>query len=171
MTGWTLLIASHAACASAALVLGAFNLLRRRKGDPLHRTVGWAWAATMAYVSVSSFWIRAIIPGHLSPVHVLSVVTLASLLAGVFFAARRRTAAHRLFMRGAYFGLLGAFLAAVAMPNRLIPRLALHAPFTALAALASTFVAGAVVIGLSFLATRVAGGFPQARRVRPASGE
>ena len=46
------LIGFHATCATIALLLGAAVLLRRVKGDRLHRLAGRTWVATM-YVARS----------------------------------------------------------------------------------------------------------------------
>jgi uncharacterized membrane protein len=45
--GWTVLIGTHAVAATLALVLGATNLIRRRRGDLPHRTIGRAWLVFM----------------------------------------------------------------------------------------------------------------------------
>jgi len=169
MDGWTLLIAAHAFCATVALIVGAFNLLRRRKGDLLHRIAGWSWTAAMIFVSVSSFWIRTFNPGRLSPIHILSVITLVSLAGAIWSAARHNIASHRGFMLGSYFGLLGALVAAVAVPGRMIPPLAVHDPLTAVEALVATIAVGGVILGTAFLvASRMTSRIGGASRSRQA---
>ena len=41
MSSWTPVIATHAATAATSLLLGGYQLIRRTKGDPVHRRVGW----------------------------------------------------------------------------------------------------------------------------------
>src|SRR4051795_7568405 len=70
--GWTTLIALHAVGATVALILGAYLVLRRRKGDLLHRRLGRFWMADMYWVGFSSFGIKRLTPGHFSWIHGLS---------------------------------------------------------------------------------------------------
>jgi uncharacterized membrane protein len=149
MTGWTLLVASHAFAASVAVPLGGYQLFRRRRGDTRHRRVGHVWVVAMLYVAITSFWIRDLRDGRLSLLHVLSVVTLVSVVAGVVAARRHDVRRHRANMRGAWFGLVGAMIGALAVPDRLLPRFVLTEPLQAMGALALTILAFAAVIGLA----------------------
>lgn len=149
MTGSTVLIAAHATTALVCLLLGGYQLLRRTKGDRSHRLTGWIWVAGMTFVSTSSFAVRELRDGRLSLLHVLSVVTLVSLVMGVVAVRRRNITRHRASMRGSWFGLVGAFIGAVAVPERRIPTFVVTDPLGALTA------AGAIVIltaGLVWLA-------------------
>lgn len=133
MYGMTPIIAVHAVVATAGLVLGTVNVFRRRRGDALHRIIGYFWVASMMFVAVSSFWIRSLNHGHFSLIHILSVVMIVSLAGGVIAARRHDRRTHRGFMLGAYTGLCGAFIAAVAIPHRLIPELAFRHPLDIIA--------------------------------------
>lgn len=126
---WTLLIALHAAGATLAAVLGGFQLLRRRKGDLLHRRVGRIWMADMYWVCFSSFGIQRLDPGHFSWIHGLSLWTILSLTVAVVAARRGNIREHRQWVMGSYLGLLAAGVAAVAFPRRLVPQTAMHAPW------------------------------------------
>jgi len=67
----------HAYAALSAFVLGAVQLARA-KGTTQHRALGYAWAAIMLTVAVSSFWVHEIrLWGPWSPIHLLSIFTLA----------------------------------------------------------------------------------------------
>ena len=145
---WTPIIAAHAAGATLAVALGGFLLLRRRKGDLLHRRIGRIWMADMYWVSLSSFGIRRLVPGHFSWIHGLSLWTIVSLTVAVWAAATHRVRTHRAWVVGSYFGLLGAGVAAVAFPVRLVPQTAVHHPVVLAAWLAALTVVAAVVIGL-----------------------
>lgn len=136
MDGWTILIAAHAAGATLAVLLGGWNLWLSRKGDLLHRRVGRIWFVTMYWVAFSSFGIKRLHPGHFSWIHGLSAWTIISLTIALWAALTHRIDLHKGFVAGSYFGLLGAGIAAVAFPQRLVPQTAMHAPLSLLAALA-----------------------------------
>lgn len=123
---WTLLIAIHAIAAAYALIFGAVNLFRKQKGDRPHRVLGFVWLAAMYFVIISSFWIKTVNPGHFSWIHGLSVFTFITISIGLYAAIRHNVKAHMGYMRGSYFGLLGAFIGVVVVPWRLIPQMALH---------------------------------------------
>ena len=122
---WTVLISLHAIAASYALIFGAVNLIRRTKGGRLHRIVGRIWAAAMYVVILTSFGIRTI-DGGFNWLHGLSVLTFCTLTAGLFAAYKRNIRAHRSFMTGSYFGLIGALVGVLAVPARRIPQLAIN---------------------------------------------
>lgn len=148
------LLAAHASTAMVCLLLGAYQLLRRVKGDRPHRITGWIWVAGMLFVATSSFAIRDLRDGQFSLLHALSLVTLVSLVIGVIAARRGRITPHRASMRGSWIGLSGAFIGAVAVPDRAIPTFTVSNPLGALAALAAVAAITAVVITLAHLAWR-----------------
>lgn len=123
---WTVLIIIHALAASYALLFGAFNLIRKKKGDPLHRILGFTWIGCMYFVCISSFWIQTITPGSFSPLHALSAFTICTVSLALFAAIRHNIDSHKKLMTGSYFGLLAAFIGVASVPTRLIPQLAIH---------------------------------------------
>jgi uncharacterized membrane protein len=115
-------IAIHLAAALPALALGTIQLARA-KGTRSHKALGWAWAALMIAVALSSFWIFEIRKGAgPSLIHLLSVWTLISLACAIYFVRRGNVRAHIGFMLGTFLGLAGAGLGALA-PGRLLWRL------------------------------------------------
>lgn len=160
MHSWTALIAGHAVAATLAMLLGAANLLRRRRGDLAHRVIGRTWVGAMYLTAFSSFWIQEIRPGRFSWIHGLSVLTIVTLSLGLYNARRGRVAAHAGNMIGTYLGLLGAFVGVVAAPNRLVPQ-AFQQDWVGMAIVTALIVAA----GLVFVAvvTRLVG-----RRMAPA---
>lgn len=124
-SSWTLLISLHALAASYSLIFGAVNLLRRTKGGRVHRTVGRIWVVAMYVVVLTSFGIRTI-DGGFNWLHALSVLTFCTLTAGLWAIRKRNIRAHRSFMTGSYFGLIGAFVGVLAVPSRRIPQLAIY---------------------------------------------
>lgn len=149
MEGWTVLLAAHAAGATLAVLLGGWNLWLSRKGDVLHRRVGRIWFVIMYWVAFSSFGIKRLHPGHFSWIHGLSAWTIVSLTIALWAAMTHRVDLHKGFVAGSYFGLLGAGIAALAFPQRLVPQTAMHAPLSLLAALAG-------VTALAYLLVRLA---------------
>jgi hypothetical protein len=79
----------------------------------------------MYVVVLTSFGIRTI-DGGFNWLHALSVLTFCTLTAGLWAIWKRNIKAHRSFMTGSYFGLLGAFVGVLAVPSRRIPQLAIH---------------------------------------------
>lgn len=152
MDGFTPLVAGHATAATLAMVLGAVNAVRRRRGDPAHRLIGRVWAAAMYLTAGSSFWIQDLRPGSFSWIHGLSVLTLVTLTLGLWRARRGDVRAHAANMIGTYLGLLGAFVGVVAVPSRLVPT-AFQQDWLGMAAVTGAIVAA----GLTFtwLVTRL----------------
>jgi len=151
VSGWEVLTVTHASTASVGLLLGGYQL-RRVKGDRVHVLLGWVWVAAMTYVATSSFAIREIRNGQLSLLHVLSIVTLISMALAIVAIRRGNVARHRGAMRGSWFGLIGAFIGAVAVPKRRIPTFAVTDP------LGATLVA-VTIVALTFGLIWLAHGF------------
>lgn len=143
---WNALIVTHAVAASLAMVLGAVNLARRRRGDAAHRVIGRTWLVVMYFTAGSSFWIQQLRPGNFSWIHGLSAFTLVTLTLGLWNARQGNIPGHAGNMIGTYLGLWGAFLGAVAVPNRLVPQ-AFQDDWAAMALL----TAGIVAVGLAFV--------------------
>jgi uncharacterized membrane protein len=143
---WTALIALHAIGATTALVLGPYLILRRRKGDLLHRRIGRIWMADMYWVAFSSFAIKRLSPGHFSWIHGLSAWTIFSLTMAIWAARTHRIQQHRGWVLGTYGGLVGAGIAAAAFPARLLPQTAVHHPIWLVGGLLSATVLAAAVV-------------------------
>jgi uncharacterized membrane protein len=122
---WSVLIAVHAVAAAYSILFGAFQLLRRTKGGSVHRVVGRIWVAAMYVVILTSFGIRTL-NGGFTWLHALSVFTLCTVSIGLWAARTGRIPAHRSYMTGSYFGVLGAFIGVVVVPDRRIPQLAIN---------------------------------------------
>jgi uncharacterized membrane protein len=96
----------HAFAAMAAFALGIVQL-SAPKGTLPHRTIGWIWVAFMRAIAVSSFWIHGYrVIGPFSPIHFLSIFTLAMLPLAVLHARRHRVVKHRNAMIGILTGAL-----------------------------------------------------------------
>ena len=99
------LVWGHLATILTPLLLTPLMLLRRR-GDRLHRRLGWVWAASMAVTALMSFGIRDINQGQFSPIHILSAFTLLMVPFLVLAARRHQHALHRGIVRGMVAGAL-----------------------------------------------------------------
>ena len=100
-----------------ALPLGAYVLVRR-KGDALHRLLGWLWAGLMMLAALSSFGLRGMM-GSVSVIHLLSILTVVMIPRGIVQAMRHDIAAHQRTMALTYLGLAVAGLFTL-LPGRLL---------------------------------------------------
>ncbi|HEY5723165.1 MAG TPA: hypothetical protein VIT45_12665 [Allosphingosinicella sp.] len=99
------LVWGHIATIVLALVLTPVMLLRRR-GDRLHRRLGWIWATAMAATAAATFGIRGLNQGSLSLIHILSAWTLIQVPVIVWAARTHNVARHRASVRGMVTGAL-----------------------------------------------------------------
>ncbi|HIO91752.1 MAG TPA: DUF2306 domain-containing protein, partial [Leucothrix mucor] len=111
----------HLIAASTALLLGGF-ILFTAKGTARHKFLGRIWAVSILVTAIGSFAIQ--ISGRLSPIHILSVVSLISLFIGITAIRKGNVRTHRGAMVGGYTGLFIAFLFTFD-PDRMIGQFAL----------------------------------------------
>jgi uncharacterized membrane protein len=81
-------------------------MLLRRRGDRIHRRLGWAWVALMLTTALISFNIRFNTPGQPSWIHLLTVLTLVLVPTIVISARRHKVRLHGNFARGTVAGAL-----------------------------------------------------------------
>ena len=121
-------IVVHLTLAATALLLGPVALALR-KGSRGHRAIGYAWVTLMVGAALSSVFIRDFRMPNLAgftPIHILTVVTLAGVDSAIFAIARRNVGAHRRGMWQAYLGgCIGAGAFAL-MPGRYLGDLLWH---------------------------------------------
>jgi len=96
---------SHIGTIIVALALTPLMLLRRR-GDTMHRRLGWLWTAAMLLTALLSFGVRGINGAGLSLIHLLSAWTLVQVILLVWYARRHQVARHRGAVRGMVTGAL-----------------------------------------------------------------
>jgi len=110
----------HAFAAMTAFVLGLVQFAAP-KGTLPHRTIGWIWVLLMAAVAVSSFWIHQIrLLGPWSPIHLLSIFTLAMLPLAVWRAHSHRVTDHRRIMTFIFAGALVVAGLFTLLPGRIM---------------------------------------------------
>jgi uncharacterized membrane protein len=96
----------HAFAAMAAFALG-FVQLAAPKGTLPHRTLGYVWVVLMLVICITSFWIQDLrVWGPWSPIHLLSIFTLATLPFAILHARRHRVSQHRNAMIMMFAGAL-----------------------------------------------------------------
>ncbi|KAF0812393.1 hypothetical protein IGB42_03061 [Andreprevotia sp. IGB-42] len=108
----------HLAAALLALLLGGVQLALPRGGGR-HKLLGCVWLAAMAMTALTSFALHGS-TARFSWVHLLSLWVLFCVVAVVRHARRGEIDRHRAFALGAYLGLLGAGIAALLTPGRLL---------------------------------------------------
>lgn len=142
----SMLGAAHAAAASAALAFGALVLLVP-KGTQLHRALGMAYVVAMVALNFAAFGIYRI-NGHFGPFHVLALLSLGTVLAGVAMVLRRPRnwlARHYQMMSFSYLGLLSAGVTQM-LVNLPLLHGAVRGTLTGVASAAAFTAAGAFVL-------------------------
>lgn len=110
----------HAFAAMSAFALGLVQFAAP-KGTLSHRAIGWTWVLLMTGVAVSSFWILEIrLVRGWSPIHLLSLFTLAVLPFAVWRAHTHRVADHRRIMISIFAGALVVAGLFTLLPGRIL---------------------------------------------------
>ena len=109
----------HLSAAIFALLLGILIILIK-KGTYRHKLMGRFWVVLMFTIAITSLWIRDLNEGALSGIHLLSALTILSLILGVRAIRNGYVEAHKRFMIGTFICLCGAGLGTL-LPGRLIP--------------------------------------------------
>lgn len=120
LLGAPAVIQIHAFAALAAFAVGAVQLAAP-KGTIPHRFVGWSWAALMLLVAASSLFIHTIrLWGPWSPIHLLSLLVLATLPLAIWHARRHNVRRHRQAMLMLFTGALVIAGAFTLLPGRIM---------------------------------------------------
>jgi uncharacterized membrane protein len=123
IAGAPLAIKIHLATVLPAFVIGTWQIFFSRKGSPTHRTLGFTYLALMTATAVSTFFIRSIGAGDLSPVHLFIPLTLFGVFGALWNVRRGDIRGHRNAMLGLYWGGLLLAGALTLLPGRLLHRL------------------------------------------------
>jgi uncharacterized membrane protein len=98
-------VIAHLATVLLALPLGVSQLVLP-KGTMRHRIVGYIWCALMTITAIVSFSVHVINPGHLSLIHIFSVMTLVFIPPIILFARAGNVARHQRSVLGLMLGSL-----------------------------------------------------------------
>lgn len=139
-------VATHATAASLSLTLGGYQLVRRRRGDRVHRLLGRVWVGAMYVMLVTAMFVRPVSLRRFDVFQVLAVFTFCTLTIGLLAAMRGQVEKHRGYLTGSYLGVVGAFVGAVAVPQRDIPQLVVHRPAVFAASVVVIVLVSAVVV-------------------------
>ncbi|WP_137136051.1 DUF2306 domain-containing protein [Rhizobium sp. FKY42] len=150
----------HVAAVLPAAVLGAFLLIWKGRGTPLHRLFGKIWLILMLVTAGSSFFIHSLdMIWGFSPIHLLSVMVIFSSWRVYRTARAGNIRAHTATVRQLYFwGIV------VAGGFTLVPHRLMHAVVikdTSTLQLAMLIVISAVALLVFYL--------QQNRKIRPFS--
>lgn len=116
------LIASHALAAIGALLLGALQFLAP-KGTLNHRIAGYIWVVLMLWIASSSFGIHKLqLFGPFSPIHLLSIFAIVSIIPAVWAARKKDIKVHRKAMISLYFYALVVSGLFTFLPDRIMNR-------------------------------------------------
>ena len=113
------LIWLHLASVMLPLAITPVQLLRRR-GDGVHRMLGWIWALSLFGTALISFGIRDVNDGDFSFIHIFSIITILTVPMLVFAARHHRIARHRRAVRGLVTGALLAAGYFTLIPSRIL---------------------------------------------------
>ena len=92
-----------------------------RRGSPLHKVLGWTWVSGMCGVAISSFWVHEIrLAGPFSPIHLLSVVAVTTIIWAIIAIRRRNVAQHRRAMLWLVWGALTGAGVFTLLPGRIM---------------------------------------------------
>ena len=116
-SGYGMVLAIHVTTVIPTVPLGAWLLLQP-KGGARHRLLGRIWALLMLITAFTSFGI-ARLTGGFSPIHLLSILTIVSVVRGVHFARSGDIPRHRRSMVLAFTGIVTAS-AFTLLPGRLL---------------------------------------------------
>ncbi len=109
---------AFAALALIPLTIAIFSL---KRGNRLHRMLGWTWISLMGCVALSSFWIQEIrLLGGFSPIHLLSLITLFSIAIALRAARSKQISRHRRVMTWLTYGSFMTAGLFTLLPGRLM---------------------------------------------------
>ena len=117
-----LAIQIHLATVLPAFALGTWMIFFSTKGSRPHRAVGVVYLILMTVTAATTFFIRSIAAGRLSPIHLFIPLTIAGVVAALWNIRRGNIAAHRNAMIGLYVGGILIAGGLTMLPGRLLHR-------------------------------------------------
>ncbi len=130
MSQLTPVLAVHVTAAISAVILGPFALWARlgmTQYPKLHRAFGYAWVTMMLVTATSAIWIKTNVQlpkwNGYSPIHLLILVTFASLFIAFRHLIKGNIRAHKITMMNLYFWACIFTGALTLLPTRLMNQL------------------------------------------------
>jgi len=100
-----------------ALITGVY-ILASKKGTRIHKRLGRVWAGLMLITAIDSFFIQK--DGSFSWIHILSCVSISSILLALWAIRNGHSGIHQRFMLGAFIGVVVAGYFATMTPGRAV---------------------------------------------------
>jgi uncharacterized membrane protein len=118
----SLAIKIHLATVLPAFAIGTWLIFFSTKGARWHRALGAIYLALMTVTAVTTFFIRSINSGQLSPIHLFIPLTLYGVFGALWNVRRGNIKGHRNAMLGLYFGGLLIAGGLTLLPGRVLHR-------------------------------------------------
>ncbi len=115
-----LAIKIHLATVLPAFVIATWLIFFSTKGAPWHRGLGAVYLTLMTVTAITTVFIRSIIPGSLSPIHLFIPLTLFGVSGALWNVRRGNIRGHRNAMLGLYFGGILIAGGLTLIPGRLL---------------------------------------------------
>jgi uncharacterized membrane protein len=122
LAGAPLAIKVHLATVLPAFAIGTWQIFLSRKGSPTHRALGFLYLSLMSVTAITTFFIRSIGAGSLSPVHLFIPLTMYGVFGALWNIRRGNIRGHRNAMLGLYWGGLLIAGSLTLLPGRLLHR-------------------------------------------------
>lgn len=110
----------HLATVLPAFAIGTWLIFFSTKGATWHRALGAIYLVLMTVTAVAAFFIRSVMTGQFSPIHLFVPLTLFGVFSALWNVRRGNIRGHRNAMLGLYLGgiLIAGTLAF--MPGRIM---------------------------------------------------
>ena len=117
-----LAIKLHLATVLPAFAIGTWQIFFSRKGSAMHRSLGVLYLSLMTVTAITTFFIRSIGAGRLSPLQLFIPLTLYGVFGALWNIRRGNIKGHRNAMLGLYWGGLVVAGSLTLLPGRLLYR-------------------------------------------------
>ena len=110
----------HLATVLPAFVIGTWLIFFSTKGATWHRALGAIYLGLMTVTAVAAFFIRSVMTGQLSPIHLFVPLTLFGVFSALWNVRRGNVRGHRNAMLGLYLGGIMIAGTLAFMPGRIM---------------------------------------------------
>lgn len=115
-----LAIKIHLATVIPAFFIGGWLIVFSTKGSHVHRVLGATYLTLMSITAITTFFIRAVDPPHLTFIHLFIPLTLFGVLGAIVSIRRGDIRGHKRAMIGLYVGALLIAGGLTFLPGRLM---------------------------------------------------